>query len=436
MDPRKKDEKEEEKDEQQAAPASPSKMPADKPKTRAASRTSGDGSKPVYGRFDDEPDQIKYRSMAVATAPALGMGAISGQALMHGAGLPSMGGLAGMPTPLSRSAAGAKKASTGPRQSTSAPTFGPRVDRTNYVNVTPRDLPASPFRLEMHTHFHVKGESMQRVGAVVGRKLSELDTDFEFKADKCKWKVDYRRANMGTQRVSLNIVLFKTGKEYILEAQRRDGDITALMHLYNELKASFKTFRLLADKDNKPSVGVKRPAPKALPKLRLTPANVRDGVSSIKGLLESKFVDAQMQGVLGAISLSAEDDSRSAMASLVPQLVLLGQSKNAGVAKLVRVALSRLCDHPECRQAFVESDGWQFIVQCAAGGADVNPEVQRESLHVVECLCSLYSDELSKVEGAEHVLALIQDWESIEDPRLKKHACNAHRALKDAGVIA
>lgn len=425
--------KDDDKDEQAPSPRADDKKPP-----RRADDGSAAADKPVFKRLglDDEPDQLHYRSMAVATAPALGMGVVSGHALMHGAGMPSMAGLAGMPAPLAFGAAGAKKASVGPSRAQAAPSFGPRVDRTNYVNVAPRELPPAPFRLEMHTHFHVKGEAMQRVGAVIGRKLCELDTDFEFKADKCKWKVEYRRSHHGTQRVSLNIVLFKSGKEYILEAQRRDGDITALMHLYNELKAAFKTFRLLADKDNKPSVGVKRPAPKALPKLRLTGANVRDGVAAIKGLLESKYVDTQMQGVLGAISLSAEDESRSAMAALVPQLVQLGQSKNAKVSKLVRVALSRLCDHPECRQAFVESEGWQFIVQCAAGGADVNPEVQRESLHVVECLCSLYSDELSKVDGAEQVLALIQDWESIEDPRLKKHACNAHRALKEAGVIA
>jgi hypothetical protein len=247
--------------------------------------------------------------------------------------------------------------------------------------------------------------------------------------------LDYRR-NGGVQRVNLNILIFKTNKEYVVEVQRREGDITALMHLYGELKTFFKRNQLLIEKTQS-SAGVKRPAPKALPKTVLTSANIRDGVMSIKGLLESKYVDTQLQGVLGAISLSAQDEAaRPEMAVLIPQLVALGQSKNSNVARLVGVALSRLCDHPECRQAFVASKGWQFIVDCAAGGPDVNPEVQRESLHVVESLCPLYHDELAKAENAGKVLKLVTGWQTIEDPRLKKHACNAHRALKEAGVIA
>ena len=66
----------------------------------------------------------------------------------------------------------------------------------------------------------------------------------------------------------------------------------------------------------------------------------------------------------------------------------------------------------------------------------MKPEVQRESLRVVETLCPLYYDELAKSESAGRVLQLVQEWQKIEDPRLKKHACNAHRALKEAGVLA
>jgi len=303
------------------------------------------------------------------------------------------------------------------------------------VNVTPRDLPPAPFRLEMHTHFHVKLESTQRVCGVVGIKLCELDTDFEFKADKCKWKVEYRR-NGGAQRVQLNIIIFKTAKEeYVVEVQRREGDITALMHLYHELKSFFRRSQLLSEKTSS-SNGVKRAAPKPLPKLALSPESIQDGVSALKGLLESKYADAQMQGVLGAISMSTREETRAGMSGLMTQLVSLGQSRNSNVSRLVSAALAQLCEHPQCRQAFIQSDGWQFIVDCAAGGADVKPEVQRESLHVVETLCPLYHDELAKSESAGRVLELVQEWQKIEDPRLKKHACNAHRALKEAGVFA
>ncbi|KAF4042075.1 hypothetical protein GN244_ATG05439 [Phytophthora infestans] len=383
--------------------------------------------KPVFRTLtpNDQPDQLQFRSMAVASAPPAfsTMGARSP--------LEQLG--AAFPGPMSLNMASKKPMSKKSESASTSSSFGMRVDRTKYVNVTPRDLPPAPFRLEMHTHFHVKLESTQRVCGVVGIKLCELDTDFEFKADKCKWKVEYRR---NTQRVSLNVVIFKTTKEeYVVEVQRREGDITALMHLYHELKSFFRRSQLLSEK-TPTSNGVKRAAPKPLPKLPLSPESIQDGVSALKGLLESKYADAQMQGVLGAISMSTVEETRSGMAGLVPQLVTLGQSKNDNVSRLVSAALARLCDHPQCRQIFVQSDGWQFIVDLAAGGADVKPEVQRESLHVVETLCPLYHDELAKSENAGRVLALVQEWQKIEDPRLKKHACNAHRALKEAGVLA
>uniref|UniRef100_K3WKJ2 Uncharacterized protein n=1 Tax=Globisporangium ultimum (strain ATCC 200006 / CBS 805.95 / DAOM BR144) TaxID=431595 RepID=K3WKJ2_GLOUD len=413
-----------EEDDRQRAPS---------PKTAADAAAPKDASKPKYRTIglDDEPDQLQYRSMA-KTIAATGPPAF-GRSLMHE-------GLGGMPMAFAsgvKKMGGAPAFTTGIKKSEAAPSFGVRVDRTKYVGVAPRDLPPPPFRLEMHTHFHAKLEAIQRVCSVVGRKLCELDTDFEFKSEKCKWKVEYRR-NGGAQRVQLNILIFKTNKEYVVEVQRREGDITALMHLYGELKTFFKRNQLLVEK-TQPGAGVKRPAPKTtVPKTALTTENLRDGVLAIKGLLESKYVDTQIQGVLGAISLSAQDEAnaRPEMAVLIPHLVALGQSKNSNVARLVGVALSRLCDHPECRQAFVASKGWQFIVDCAAGGPDVNPEVQRESLHVVESLCPLYHDELAKAANASKVLQLVQEWQSIEDPRLKKHACNAYRALKDAGVIA
>uniref|UniRef100_M4B960 Armadillo-type fold n=1 Tax=Hyaloperonospora arabidopsidis (strain Emoy2) TaxID=559515 RepID=M4B960_HYAAE len=387
------------------------------------------GEKPLFRTLtpNDEAARPQYRSMAVAAAPPAfsTMGPRGSIEQLS----PAFAGPMVFNMAPKKSVAGSKKSGT----VAASPSFGTRVDRTKYVNATLRELPPAPFRLELHTHFHVKLESTQRVCGVVSIKLCELDTDFEFKADKCKWKVQYRR---NTQRVSLNIVIYKTNKgEYVLEVQRREGDITALMHLYHELKSLFRRSQLLSDKTVS-SNGVKRAAPKPLPKLPLSPESIQDGVSALKGLLESKYVDAQMQGVLGAISMSTCEETRAGMAGLVPQLVLLGQDQNSNVARLVSVALARLCDHPQCRQAFIQSDGWQFIVNCAAGGSGVNPEVQRESLHVVETLCPLYYDELAKSESAGRVLQLVKEWQKIEDPRLKKHACNAHRALKNAGVLA
>ncbi|KAI9921623.1 hypothetical protein PsorP6_002188 [Peronosclerospora sorghi] len=385
--------------------------------------------KPVFHTLtpNEQSARPQYRSIAVASAPqAFGMVGMRGSMEQMGAAF--TGPMAFNSAP-KQATGGSKKTDA----TVASPSFGMRVDRTKYVNVTPRDLPPAPFRLELHTHFHVKLESVQRVCGVVGIKLCELDTDFVFKSDKCKWKVEYRH---DAERVSLNIVIYKTNKdEYVVEVQRREGDITALMHLYHELKSLFKRSQLLSEKS--PSTnGMKRAAPKPLPKLPLSPAGIQEGVSALKGLLESKYFDAQMQGVLGAISMSTREETRAGMASLVPQLVLLGRSHNSNVARLVSVALARLCDHPQCRQAFVQSDGWQFIVSCAAGNADVNPEVQRCSLRVVEILCPLYHDELAKAESAGRILQLLQEWQKIQDPRLKKHACNAHRALKDAGVLA
>jgi hypothetical protein len=315
-----------------------------------------------------------------------------------------------------------------------APSFGVRADKTKYVGVSARDLPPPPFRLELHTHFHVRGEAMQRICSIIGRKLCDLDTDFTFNPDKCKWKVEYRH-NSGIQRVNLNIIIFKSNKEYVVEVQRREGDITALMSLYSELSTFFARNHLLSEKSQR-TARAKRPAPTSVPQFPVSAENIKDAIGAVQGLLQSKYRDSRLQGVLGAISLSATEESRPAMASLVPQLVLLGQSNNQNLARLAGVALSRLCDHQECRKAFIHSEGWQFIVECAAGGSNVNPEVQRESLHVVETLCPLYHIELAQVEGASKVLELVQNWQTIEDPRLKKHACNAHRTLKEAGVIA
>ncbi|CAI5744911.1 unnamed protein product [Peronospora destructor] len=385
--------------------------------------------KPLFRTLtpNDQTDRLQYRSIAIAAAPpAFGLMGPRNPLEQMGAAFP--GPMAFNIS--SKKSAGVSKMS---EAAAASPSFGTRVDRTKYVNVTPRDLPPTPFRLELHTHFHVKLEPTQRVCGIVGIKLCELDTDFEFKADKCKWKTEYRR---NAQRVSLNIIIFKASTdEYVLEVQRREGDITALMYLYHELKNMFRRSQLLSDKTSTTN-GVKRAATKPLPKLPLSPESIQDGVSALRGLLESKYVDAQMQGVLGAISMSTCEETRAGMARLVPQLVLLGQHNNSNVARLVSVALSRLCDHPQCRQAFINSDGWQFIVDCAAGGFNVKPEVQRESFHVVETLCPLYHDELVKSESAGRVLKLVQEWQKIEDPRLKKHACNAHRALKEAGVLA
>lgn len=425
---------------QDLPPAAPSTAASDNAAAASAAATVDDDALAARMGLNDKPE---YRSMgkvlSAAGPPSLSL--MHGGGGAHAAARGFASGLPGAPMTFtgakSKSPGGAAGSfSIGVKKADAAPSFGVRTDRTKYVGVAPRELPPPPFRLELHTHFHAKLEAIQRVCSVVGRKLCDLDTDFEFKADKCKWKVEFRR-NSGAQRVNLNILIFKTGKEYVVEVQRREGDITALMFLYNELKTFFKLNQLLADKATA-GARTKRPAPKALPKTALSSADVRDGVSALKGLLASKFVDTQLQGVLGAISLSAQEEaSRPEMAALIPELVALGQSTNANVARLVGVALSRLCDHPECRQAFVASQGWQFIVDCAAGvGPGMNPEVQRESLHVVESLCPLYHDELAKAESASKVLALVQGWQSIEDPRLKKHAYNAHCALKDAGVIA
>ncbi|TDH67625.1 hypothetical protein CCR75_004254 [Bremia lactucae] len=385
--------------------------------------------KPVFRTLtpNEHADLPQYRSMAVASAPpAL---SIMGPHTLHGQSGAAFSG------PTSFKMVSKKKKANLSDGSVGAPSFGTRVDRTKYVKVAPRDLPPAPFRLEMHTHFHVKLESTQRVCGVVGVKLCELDTDFQFNADKCKWKVEYRRCG-GAQRVSLNIIIFKTTKqEYVIEVQRREGDITALMHLFHELKILFRRSQLLIERS--PTVnGIKRAAPKPLPKLPLSPRSIKNGVSALKGLLESKYADTQMQGVLGTISMSTVGEARLDMTSLVPQLVLLGQSKYANVSRLVSAALARLCDHPQCRKIFIESDGWQYIVDLAAGGSDITPEVQRESLHVIETLCPLYYDDLAKSVNAGRVLKLVQEWRNIEDPRLKKHACNAYRALEDAGVFA
>ncbi|GLE08276.1 hypothetical protein PINS_up019327 [Pythium insidiosum] len=96
---RRPDSDDEEKDEQQQQQQPSAASRSD----RLAARLEGGDDKPKFNRFDDQPDQLHYRSMATAiAAPQLGLGVISGRPLMHGP--PSLSGLGGMPAPMTLAA--------------------------------------------------------------------------------------------------------------------------------------------------------------------------------------------------------------------------------------------------------------------------------------------------------------------------------------------
>ncbi|CAK4692356.1 hypothetical protein LEN26_006214 [Aphanomyces euteiches] len=376
--------------------------------------------------LDAEEDKIEYRSISAMSAapPAFGRGL----GHMHHAGAPPA---LGMPVPFSmRSAAPKPKA-----DAQAAPTAIPMIDPTSYTNVTPKELPGAPFRLELHSHFHVNNSSLQRVCMVIGQKLYDLGTDFVFKPTKGKWKVTQV---LGSTLVEFNVRLYKTNdSQHVVEFQRRQGDIVSMMGLYAEVVQACKKQQLLTGNGAIKPLKHKRPAPSPTSNTPTTPDNIKESVKSIQQMMSSKHADVQVQGVLACISLSTTTTSyRDCMATLVPSLLEMAHSDVEQVKRCASFALARMCDDPECRRAFMNSDGWELIVKYAAGGAGVASDLQRESLRVLEILCPLYSLELSGAEGSAAVLTLLQDWQSIADPRLKKHACGAHRALKAAGMIA
>lgn len=401
-------------------------------------RLESDKERPRYRTLQanaldyEEQDKVQYRSMTLVSPPlGQSFGMNVGGHLMHVRPYE-------IPTFTHQNT---KNESSMPIDSTET-SYGPRVDSNNYSNVKPKELPPSPFQLEMHTHFHIKNTySIQRICTVIGKKMCDLDTDFIFKAEKCKWKVLLRQNMAGIkspQRMSLNIVLYQCPKkEYTLEVQRRDGDITAFMQFYHEMKQFFYRNQLLTEKI-KSIIGVKRPAPVSAIAVSSNEMDrwQQDAVKHIHELLDSKYQDVQLQGLLAAISFSAKVETRLRMATLVPTLVTLSQTQNKSIKSLVGVVLSRVCDHPACQEAFIQSKGWQNILKYAIGGKQVSKELQRESLRVIECLCPIYHDKLVEIDGASKVFELLKQWESIDDPRLKKRAHNAHRALENAGILA
>ncbi|OQS02781.1 hypothetical protein THRCLA_04878 [Thraustotheca clavata] len=308
------------------------------------------------------------------------------------------------------------------------------LDPTNYTKVTPQVLPPAPFRLEMHSHFHVKGAELRRACITIGQKLMDMGSEFIFKAEKAKWKVTRIH---GASWMKANVKLYKSGNDYIAEFQRREGDIVSMMEVYGEVVEACKNQRVLAGSGAVKPTTLKRPAPFATPKkITVATTQVQDAVLSVEEMMNSTHTDVQLQGVLASVSLASTPNYKDIMATLVPHLVGLTKSSNQKLVICASFALARLCDDPECRRVFMNCDGWQVIMTMAAGGADIATELQRESLHILENLCPLYYNELANTQGASAVLEVIQHWESIVDPRLKKHACGAHRALQSAGLLA
>nr|CCA22719.1 conserved hypothetical protein [Albugo laibachii Nc14] len=315
-------------------------------------------------------------------------------------------------------------------------TFGPRTDKTNYGTVVPRPLPPHPFRLEIHTHFHVKSESVPRVCMIIGQFLCDKDTDFVFKTDKCKWVVEYRREN-SLYRVMFNIKLFKTSnKACVVEVQRREGDITALVHGYAELKNSFRKFQLLVEKST-PTKASKRPISAISTPNPCAIEHVNSAIKAINGLLDSKFDDARMQGVLGLLSLASNESTKNAemMKSLVSRLVMLLQTNNKTLLKLAHVALTSLCENRYCRDVMRDLNGWQEVLKYACGGTNVDPELQRASLRIVTLLCPLVSTTLRTSQHTKSMVTFTKNWHCVQDPRLQQYAYNAHHALSAAGIV-
>lgn len=379
-----------------------------------------ESNKPIYGTLDsmsDESNRVQYRSIATGHRSNISL---------YNPNMPFEG-----PT---QTYTHSKKASAS--ASSSQPiTFGTRTDQTNYGTVIPRQLPPRPFRLEAHTHFHVKSDSISRVCMIIGQFLCAKDTDFVFKAEKCKWVVEYRR-DKSSYRVMFNITLFKTAnKTCVVELQRREGDIISLMHGYAELQTSFRKYQLLVEK-NSPTKVIKRPISAITTPTPSTIEHVNSAIKAINGLLQSKFDDARIQGVLGLISLASEESIKNTemMKSLLSHLVTSLRSKNKSLSKLAHVALNVLCEKRHCQEAVGDFHGWHDVVKYASGGPTADPELQRACLRIIALLSPFISATLKTSPHTKSVVAFTKNWQCVQDPRLQKHAYNAHHALCAAGI--
>nr|CCA15359.1 conserved hypothetical protein [Albugo laibachii Nc14] len=313
-----------------------------------------------------------------------------------------------------------------------------RKDSTSYVDVSPRRVPPPPFRLEAHTHFNVKRTAVSRLCTVIGTKLCELDTDFKFNVSKCKWKVAFRQCD-STQRASFNIVLWTNETcGFVVEVQRRDGDMIAFMEAYAELKSTMKRNQLVAESSNSVS-SINDRMPKNIDFVNLPHSeNAHSDLKCISGMLDSKFEDIQLQGLFALLSFPVEESVLCGLVAVIPRILSCGQSRTVNVAKVAHAALSKFCHHADCRTAVINSGNWSYLIQNAAGGTMVDPEIQRASLHVVGALSPHFHQSLlnSDDKAAQAILQLVQRWESIDDPRLKTHAFNANLAFQKAGILA
>lgn len=197
-------------------------------------------AKPSFGAvgFDDEEnDTIQFRSMAaVLNAPAFApFHGISGANPSSFLMTPSMDGpvdafssalrsisTKSKPQPTSSTASTASEAETVPR---------PR----SYQGVKARDLPPPPFRLEKHTQFPVaQSFNIQRTCSVIERKLIDLKTKFTFDQEKCKWKVSTKYMGQDVSFI-IGIFVIEESNEFLVEVQRRDGDVVGFMDFYKSL---------------------------------------------------------------------------------------------------------------------------------------------------------------------------------------------------------
>lgn len=309
-----------------------------------------------------------------------------------------------------------------------------RNDRTNYTTAVARGLPPKPFHLERHTHFHVRKESLYRICSVIGKKFCDYNTDFTFQPEKCKWKVDYYQS--AVQRVEMRVCIYSMKGMYAVEFQRRQGDVTAFMQFYSQVKLFVRRNQLLVS-DEKLVPQVKRPKLEHSSSVNAScGSKVEDAVRFVKGLLTSTKHDVCSQGVLAALSLEKYVETHDVLSELVPSLVQVVQSCPERIARCAVVALGMLCGNVRCREAFVNCVGWDAIIANAIGGAHVNPELQRESLHIVEHLCAIHSAQLATLGDWDDIRSRIMNWEELEDPRSKKYAYNAFVALDAAGICA
>lgn len=384
---------------------------------------------------EDQHTDIEYRSIAIMAPPAMNMTPPSSSSfhsrLVHHA-------------PAAKPVL-QKQASASFEQSKI-------TDTTDYSTLRPRVIPPVPFRLEPHTCAHITGSaSLIRVGATIGRALAAHDI-VSCKLEKAKWIVSaYGRHNQ-SQHCRLHIKLYTTSSGFVVEFQRREGDVVLFMQVFHETMAVLQRHQLLQGDEVHSFVtkfeGVA--AGQGAHKVPLLDPETLDDVATsqdiiipliapVYKMLTCDKLDVQQTGMTAILSLCDTNRTvRRALVTTAPALVRA--STRPETARLACLALAKVADEPTSHRVILETPDWPNLVSIAAyddlGHSREDVDTRLAALAVLTKLSlANHWATLARVPGADVILDMLHEWQDIPNVRLREGVRVMRSVLREAGVV-